>query len=653
MNPELGLLAVILALVMALIQSVVPLTGAWLDRKSWMSVARPLALLQFALVAYAFAVLTYAFVSHDFSLSYVANHSNRLLPLHFRFTAVWSSHEGSLLLAVLILTMWSAAVALFSRGLPERFAARLLSVLGFINLGSLAFLLFTSSPFERLLPAVADGHDMNPLLQDPGMIIHPPLLYVGYFGMAIPYAFAIAAMLEGRVDQKWVHWARPWTNISWAFLTVGIALGSWWAYYELGWGGWWFWDPVENASFMPWLIGVALIHSQATTSRRGAFQNWTILLSILAFCFSLLGGFLVRSGVITSVHAFASDPTRGIYLLAYLLLIGGLGLGLFAVRAKRLSNEHSFSAWSRESMLLTNNLFFCAATGMVLLGTMYPLIVEALGWGKISVGPPYFGAMFFWLMMPLIILLPLGPMLRWGRGWAQLGQQRPRLGWLALLAALPITLMMIFDFDWQSAITLLGAVWVGLLTLRLWIRRLQDQLRGQSRMTLGFQAMILAHLGVAVFLVGVALVDSRDVQRDLRMAPGDTFETERYRFEFIGVDRIQGPNYVADRGTFEVLEGASKLPKLQPEKRRYSRGGAIMTEAAIDPGLTRDLYISLGEPLGAGAWAVRVYVKPFVRWIWLGALCMAFGGLLGASDKLLARRRSSRTRNVELATENA
>ncbi len=636
MSIELGLIALIIALLFALIQSFVPLAGSYFSKSAWMAIGKPLAIGQFLLVGFAFAVLTAAFVAHDFSVSYVADHSNRLLPLHFRFTAVWSSHEGSLLLAVLILTAWTAAVGIGSRALPERFTARLLAALGLVNAGSLAFLVFTSNPFTRRLPAPIDGHDMNPLLQDPGMIVHPPLLYVGYFGMAVPYAFAIAAMLEGRVDREWVRWVRPWTNTAWAFLTIGIALGSWWAYYELGWGGWWFWDPVENASFMPWLVGIALIHSQAVTAKRGSLQSWTLLLSIMVFCLSLLGGFLVRSGVITSVHAFASDPTRGVYLLGYLLVIGGLGLLLFALRAHRLPAAQGFSSWSRESLILINNLFLCAAAAMVLLGTMYPLISEGLGLGKISVGPPYFGSMFYWLMVPIVLLMPIAPMLRWGRGWSQVNAQRPRLGRLALLGALPIGLVTLAQFAWQSAFALTAAVWIVWLSLRL----LTLRLRGGQPADAGFIGMTIAHLGIAVFLVGASMADSRAIERDLRMEPGDSFAANNYQFTFNGTERIQGPNYLSDRGSFTVSKGGSVIAELHPEKRLYSRGGAVMTEAAIDPGLTRDVYVSLGEPLNDNgqAWAVRIYIKPFVRWIWLGALLMAIGGLTAS----LAHRRKQR-----------
>ncbi len=635
MIPELGNLALIIALMLALIQSVLPLVGAHRNHPSWMSVARPAAWAQTLFIAIAYVALTSAFIRHDFSVEYVAQHSNLLLPLHFRFTAVFSSHEGSLLLAVLILCLWTSAVALFSRRLPDRFAARLIGTMGIINTGMIAFTLFTSNPFPRLLPALPDGNDMNPLLQDPGMIIHPPLLYVGYFGLAVPFAFAVAAMLEGRLDRDWVRWSRPWTNVAWAFLTVGIALGSWWAYYELGWGGWWFWDPVENASFMPWLVGVALIHSQAATEKRGSFQSWTILLAIAAFSLSLLGGFLVRSGVITSVHAFASDPSRGVYLLTFVAIITGGALTLYALRAPKLTTGEPFAPQSRETLLLINNLFMSAAAAMVLLGTITPLINDAMGWQKISVGPPYFGLMFFWLMAPVVLFVAIAPLLRWGQGWTRLGETLRSLMLPSLaVILLPALLRYAIDLPWSSAFMLAGAVWIAGYTLP---QLVQCVLRQASR---GLAGMATAHLGIAVFLVGVALVDAIGTERDVRMAPGDTFEANNYQFRFTGVGRVEGPNYIADEGTFEVSRDDQLIATLHPQKRLYSRGGNIMTEAAIDPGLTRDLYVSLGEPLDDGqAWAIRVYVKPFVRWIWFGALMMAIGGIVAATDPRYRRAR--------------
>jgi cytochrome c-type biogenesis protein CcmF len=641
MIPEIGNLAIIIALLLALLQAILPIAGAQLQKEAWIGVARPLAWGQFVFVALAFAILAIAFVSQDFSVAYVAQNSNLVLPVPYRITAVWGSHEGSVLLWAFILAAWTLAVAAFSRSLPDAFTARVLGVMGIISVGFLSFILFTSNPFRRHLPALADGQDLNPLLQDAGMIIHPPLLYIGYVGFSVAFAFAIAALLEGRVDSRWVRWSRPWTNVAWAFLTVGIALGSWWAYYELGWGGWWFWDPVENASFMPWLVGTALLHSQAVTEKRGAFKSWTILLAIAAFSLSLLGTFLVRSGVLTSVHAFASDPERGLFILGFLLIVSGGALVLFALRAPRIASGGQFTAVSRETLLLTNNLFLAVATAMVLLGTLYPLIAEAMDWGKISVGPPYFGFMFALLITPIVILLPFGPYARWRQDqWQRLG--RP----LVLIALISIVLggavhFLTGDFNLREATGIAGAIWVLAATSRY----LFDSLRHSKRRVLGVPAlsrgqlgMILAHLGVGVFIIGVTMTEVRGIEKDIRMQTGDQFKVNEYTFEFQGVVRIEGSNYIADQGRFDVYDGEKKLTVLRPEKRGYSKGGNVMTEAAIDPGLTRDLYVSLGEPLdNQGAWAIRIYLKPFIRFIWLGALMMMMGGFIGATDRRYLR----------------
>ena len=592
--------------------------------------------------------MCYAFVSQDFSVAYVAQNSNLVLPVPYRITAVWGGHEGSVLLWSVILAAWTLAVAAFSRSLPAAFTARVLGVMGVISVGFLSFILFTSNPFRRHLPALADGNDLNPLLQDAGMIIHPPLLYVGYVGFSVAFAFAIAALLEGRVDSRWVRWSRPWTNVAWSFLTIGIALGSWWAYYELGWGGWWFWDPVENASFMPWLAGTALLHSQAVTEKRGAFKSWTILLAITAFSLSLLGTFLVRSGVLTSVHAFASDPQRGLFILGFLVVVSGGALILFALRAPRIASGGQFTIVSRETLLLSNNLFLAVATAMVLLGTLYPLIADAMGWGKISVGPPYFGFMFALLITPIIILMPFGPYARWRQDQ---GQRIARPLMLIAIIAIALGAAVHFitgDFSLREAAGIAGGLWVLGATGRYMI----DSLRHSKLRVLGLPAlsrgqwgMILAHLGVGVFVIGVTMTEVRGIEKDLRMQPGDQFEVNQYTFEFHGVVRVEGPNYFADQGRFDVYDGEQKIAVLRPEKRHYSKGGNVMTEAAIDPGLTRDLYVSLGEPLDdQGAWAIRIYLKPFIRFIWLGALMMMMGGLIGATDRRYLR---------ELATTRA
>ncbi|TXH84897.1 heme lyase CcmF/NrfE family subunit [Pseudoxanthomonas mexicana] len=641
MLPELGQIALILALLVASLQALLPLAGAHRNKAAWMDVARPAAYAQLWLVVLAFIALTVAFVQQDFSVKYVADNSNSLLPMVYRYTAVWGSHEGSLLLWALVLAIWTGAVALFSRGLPDVVMARVLGVMGVVAVGFLAFLIFTSNPFIRLLPSPGEGRDLNPLLQDPGMIIHPPLLYVGYVGFVVPFAFAIAALLDGRVDARWLRWTRPWTNIAWGFLTLGIALGSWWAYYELGWGGWWFWDPVENASFMPWLVGAALIHSQAVTEKRGAFRGWTLLLAIAAFSLSLLGTFLVRSGVITSVHAFAADPSRGVFILVFLGIVIGSSLLLYAWRAPQLADDASeksyFAASSRETLLLANNLLLAAACAMVLLGTLYPLIADALDLGKISVGPPYFSLLFIVLMAPLVALVPFGPLTKWQRDKAsRLGAML--LPWLLLSIVLAVVAYFVApQGKLKAAAGILGAAWVGLGTVRfVWSR-----LRANGRFTPEMLGMTLAHTGIAVFLVGALLVEALNVQRELAVKPGQTVEVGRWGFHFQGVDETQGPNYLSDRGHVQVLRDGRPVTLLHPEKRAYASGGQVMTEAGIRPGVLGDVYVAIGEPLGDGAWALRVHIKPFVRWIWLGAALMALGGFVTAADRRFRNHRKS------------
>lgn len=636
MLPELGQILLVTALLMAVLQAVLPLWGAQRGRATWMAVARPAAFAQLALLLGAFGVLTAAFVTQDFSVRYVAENSNSLLPLAYRYSAVWGAHEGSLLLWALVLALWNGAVALWSKRLPIEVLARVLGVLGIIGIGFLAFLIFTSNPFARLLPAPLEGHDLNPLLQDPGLIIHPPMLYLGYVGFAVPFAFAIAALLDGRVDARWLRWTRPWTNVAWGFLTLGIALGSWWAYYELGWGGWWFWDPVENASFMPWLAGAALIHSQAVTEKRGSFASWTLLLAIAAFALSLLGTFLVRSGVLTSVHSFAADPSRGTFILIFLALVIGGALLLYALRAGALGNDdprRGFMPTSRETLLLANNLLLAAACAMVLLGTLYPLLADALGLGKVSVGPPYFGTLFLLLMTPLVALLPFGPLVNWQRD-----QPSRALAMLAPWAVLALLLGGIAYFmapqgALKTAAGVTAAAWVAFGTARfVWSR-----LRGNGRFNAEMVGMLLAHGGVAVFLAGALLVEALNVQREVALSPGQTLQVAGYELRFEGVDHQQGPNYSADRGHVRVLRDDREVALLHPEKRAYASGGQMMTEAGIHARINGDVYVALGEPLGNNAWAVRVHVKPFVRWIWLGALLMALGGFVTAADRRFRR----------------
>jgi len=634
--PELGQILLVTALLMAVLQTVLPLWGAHRGRATWMAVARPAAYAQLALLLGAFGVLTAVFVTQDFSVRYVAENSNSLLPLAYRYSAVWGAHEGSLLLWALVLALWCGAVALWSKRLPAEVCARVLGVLGIISIGFLAFLIFTSNPFARLIPAPLEGRDLNPLLQDPGLIIHPPMLYIGYVGFSVPFAFAIAVLLEGRVDARWLRWTRPWTNVAWGFLTIGIALGSWWAYYELGWGGWWFWDPVENASFMPWLAGAALIHSQAVTEKRGSFASWTLLLAIAAFALSLLGTFLVRSGVLTSVHSFAADPSRGTFILIFLALVIGGALLLYALRSGALTSDdprRGFLPTSRETLLLANNLLLAAACGMVLLSTLYPLLADALGLGKVSVGPPYFGTLFVVLMAPLVALLPFGPLVNWQRD-----QASRRLAMLAPWAGLAVLLGVVAYFmapqgALKTAAGLTGAAWVALGTARfVWTR-----LRGNGKFTAEMVGMLLAHGGVAVFLAGALLVEALNVQREVALAPGQSLVVGTYEVRFEGVDHQQGPNYVADRGHLRVFQHDRQLALLHPEKRLYASGGQVMTEAGIHARLNGDVYVALGESLGNNAWAVRVHIKPFVRWIWLGALLMALGGFVTAADRRFRR----------------
>ncbi|HEY0817459.1 MAG TPA: heme lyase CcmF/NrfE family subunit [Rhizobacter sp.] len=630
MTPELGHLALILALLVALVQGTLPLVGAHRGHAGWTALARPAAQTQFLLVAFAFGCLMHAFIANDFSVQYVAQHSNSKLPTAYRASAVWGGHEGSLLLWVLMLTGWSAAVSLLSRQLPDAMVARVLGVLGLVSIGFLLFMLLTSNPFDRLLPAARDGADLNPLLQDPGLIVHPPMLYMGYVGFSVAFAFAIAALLAGRLDAAWARWSRPWTNVAWVFMTLGIALGSYWAYYELGWGGWWFWDPVENASFMPWLVGTALIHSLAVTEKRGSFKNWTVLLAIAAFSLSLLGTFLVRSGVLTSVHAFATDPERGIFILAFLVLVIGGSLTLFAWRASTVSMGGAFALFSRETLLLVNNVLLVVACGSVMLGTLYPLLIDALGMGKLSVGPPYFNAVFVPIMLPLLFLIALGPLARWKHADAREMAQRLRLAAVIAVAAGIGLPFLVGEWSPLVALGLLLAVWIIASTAFQIRERLRSGWPPRS-----FWGMHLAHLGMAVFVIGVTMVKGYEVEKDVRMAMGDTVAMGGYAFRLDSVRQVQGPNYTAMRGDVALLKDGVVLRHLHPEKRNYFSSQMPMTETAIDTGLTRDLYVSLGEALDpqGSAWSVRVYYKPFVTWIWGGCLLMALGGGIAAADR--------------------
>jgi cytochrome c-type biogenesis protein CcmF len=646
MIPELGHFSLIVALFLATTLGVLPMLGAARNNSVLMGVARPLAYGQMLLIGVAFATLAQAFLANDFSVLYVAQHSNSQLPGQYRFAAIWGGHEGSLLLWAFFLSVWTAAVAAFSKHLPEEMVARVLGVMGMISVGFLLFMLFTSSPFERLLPAAADGRDLNPLLQDPGLVIHPPMLYMGYVGFSVAFAFAISALLGGKLDATWARWSRPWTTIAWVFMTFGIALGSGWAYYELGWGGWWFWDPVENASFMPWLLGTGLIHSLAVTEKRGAFKSWTVLLAIAAFSMSLLGTFLVRSGVLTSVHSFAADPKRGIFILSFLVLVIGASLLLFAWRAPKVGLGGKFDMVSRESLLLSNNVLLSVASASVFIGTLYPLFMDALGYGKLSVGAPYFEAVFVPLMVPMVFMMGLGPLARWKK--MSVPDLARRVRWafgsaLVLALLLPLVMGKFLSLEsnkWSPMIVLglLMAFWV-IATLVVSLRQRWTgqgsffaRVRAQS---LSYYGMQVAHLGVALFIIGVTLVKGYETERDLRMNVGDTVVAGGYEFRFNGVTESQGPNYVAGVGHVSVNKDGKLVTELEPEKRQYNVSGMPLTEAAITTGVFRDLYVSLGEPIpeSEGAWAVRVYIKPFIDWIWAGCLLMALGGILAISDR--------------------
>ena len=649
MIPELGHLAMILALCLACVQGTLPLIGAWRGDRQWMSLAQPAAWGQFAFLAFAFACLTYAFMVDDFSVSYVAQNSNSALPWYYKFSAVWGAHEGSLLLWAFILSAWTFAVSVFSRQLPEEMLARVLGVMGLISIGFLLFLIVTSNPFDRLLPqSPTDGRDLNPLLQDFGLVVHPPMLYMGYVGFSVAFAFAIAALLGGRLDAAWARWSRPWTLVAWAFLGIGIALGSWWAYYELGWGGWWFWDPVENASFMPWLVGTALIHSLAVTEKRGVFKSWTVLLAIAAFSLSLLGTFLVRSGVLTSVHAFATDPERGVFILVFLLVVVGGSLTLFALRAPVVKSQVGFGLWSRETLLLINNLLLVVATAMILLGTLYPLLLDALSGAKLSVGPPYFNAMFVPLMAALLLALAVGILVRWKDTplrWL-LGMLTPVLIASAVLGGLGA--LAFGDFHWAVLAVSFLAAWVVLASVRDLLDKTRHKglLNGMRSLAPSYWGTHLAHIGLVMCALGVVLTSQQSAERDLRLAPGESLELGGYQFVFEGAQHHEGPNYTSDRATIRVLDGDRQIAVLHPEKRLYTVQQMPMTEAGIDAGFTRDLYVALGEPLGDGAWAVRVHIKPFVRWIWLGGLMMAFGGMLAASDRRYRVKVKTRVREA-------
>ncbi|MBW7984974.1 heme lyase CcmF/NrfE family subunit [Enterobacillus tribolii] len=644
MIPEIGNFLLSLSLALAVLLSIYPLWGASRHDMRMMATARPLTYGMCASIALSFGCLVYAFISNDFTVAYVASNSNSQLPVYYRIAATWGAHEGSLLLWVLLLSVWTLAVALFSRAMPQDAVARVLAVMGLINIGFLLFIILTSNPFTRTLPDFPiDGRDLNPLLQDVGLIFHPPLLYMGYVGFSVAFAFSIASLMTGRLDTAWARWSRPWTLAAWVFLTLGIVLGSAWAYYELGWGGWWFWDPVENASFMPWLAGTALLHSLAVTEKRGTFKAWTVLLSITAFSLCLLGTFLVRSGVLVSVHSFASDPARGMFILAYLVIVIGGSLLLYALKGGQVRSRVQHEVFSRETFLLGNNVLLIAAMLVVLLGTLLPLVHKQLGLGSISIGEPFFNSMFTWLMAPFALLLGVGPLVRWRR-------DEPAKFWKRLVVALVVTVALSVLLPWLmqdriEAMTVIGlimALWVVILTLVELHERASHRhgfWLGLRKLSRSHWGMVLGHLGVAVTVIGIAFSQSYSIERDVRMKAGDSVSIHDYRFEFRDVHEITGPNYTGGVGIISVTRNGKPEAVLRAEKRYYTTARSMMTEAAIDGGLTRDLYAALGEELNDGAWAVRLYYKPFVRWIWYGGVFMAIGGILCILDPRYRTRR--------------
>ena len=649
MIAEVGHYSLILALGLTICLAVIPALGVYKKRVAWMQLSNSLSVGIFVFVFIAFCSLANAFLADDFSVLYVARNSNSELPVAFKLSAIWGAHEGSFLLWILVMAGWTLAVSLFSGGLTLDMKSRVLSILGALQIGFILFLLLTSNPFDRTLPIFpAEGADLNPLLQDFGLIVHPPMLYMGYVGFAVPFAFAIATLMSGRLDSAWARWSRPWTNVAWAFLTVGITLGSWWAYYELGWGGWWFWDAVENASFMPWLIGTALIHSLATSEKRGVFKSWTVLLAIFAFSFSLLGAFLVRSGVLTSVHSFAVDPERGAFILMFLVLVVGGSLTLYAFKASGIRSEAGFDGTSRETFLLTNNLLLIVATAAVLLGTIYPLIYEAAtGGDKISVGPPYFNKVFVPIVLLLFTAMAISPKTRWKSTPIPrlVNEQLLPLG-LAVGSVVILNLLFASSFEWVVVGTNIIATWIFFsLAIDWWskVANKRDKFAALFRQTPSYYGMMLGHLGIAVCLIGVAVTIYFSEEKDVRLETGQSVTLSGYEFTLVNMKQVQGPNYVADQGEVRVKQAGKTVITLYPEKRLYKASGSVMTEADIDAGLFRDLFVALGEPVGDDAWAVRVHYKPFVRWIWFGGMFIALGGFVTVLDR---RYRTARKRSA-------
>lgn len=650
MIPELGHFALILGLAFALCLSIVPLIGVAQNNQQLINSAKPLSFGLFFFVSTSICILAYSFTVDDFSVKYIASHSNSLLPYYFKISAVWGGHEGSMLFWIFALTGWTFAVSVYSKQLEKEFVARVLAIMGMIAVGFIVFTLLTSNPFERLLPNFpAEGRDLNPLLQDIGLIIHPPMLYMGYVGFSVAFAFAIAALLTGKMDAAWARWSRPWTVAAWSFLSVGIALGSWWAYYELGWGGWWFWDPVENVSFMPWLAGTALIHALAVTEQRNTFKHWTLLLAIFTFSLNLLGAFLVRSGVITSVHSFAVDPGRGMYLLILLALGVGGSLTVYALRATNVTSPSRFTFYSRENSILVAMSILVVATVTILLGTLYPLIIDAMGMGKISVGAPYFNAVFIPMMIALFIFMGVGPLIRWKK--ARKGELSKHLNAISIFSvAFGIVWPFIFggEFNVMACLGMTLGCWITLAVLKDVFNnaKQEDGSFKFSAVPLNHIGMAVAHAGIAVTVIGVTMVSTYEREINVRMAPGDTVGLSGYTIEFAGTKNVEGPNYSAIQGQINVSLDGDFITLLNPEQRTYKVQTMGMTEAGIHTTLARDIYVALGDPLGQNAWSMRLYYKPFIVWIWLGGFFMALGGFLAILSKRYRKRVAAKAKQA-------
>lgn len=638
MIAELGNYGLALALALSIFLAILPLVGAEKGNAKLMALGRPLTWAMFLALSLSFGSLFYLFAVNDFSVQYVVNNSNSTLPLQYRLSAVWGSHEGSLLLWIWLLALWAVGVATFTRKMPEEAVARVLSVMGLISIGFMVFIIFSSNPFNRTFPDFpADGRELNPMLQDVGLIFHPPLLYMGYVGFSVAFAFAIASLMTGKLDTAWARWSRPWTMAAWVFLTLGIVLGSWWAYYELGWGGWWFWDPVENASLMPWLAGTALIHSLAVTEKRSTFKAWTVLLAILAFSLCLLGTFLVRSGILVSVHAFASDPTRGLYILAYLVFVIGGSLLLYAFQGTKIKSLDNYQRYSRETLLLLNNVMLMAFLSVVFLGTILPLIHKQIGLGSVSIGAPFFNQMFLILMGPFAFILGIGPLVKWRRD--QISAIRtPVMISLVMMIALGFGLPYLVG-DRITATSVMGVMMSAIIVIlslyEMYTRATHRHsfLTGMLKLSRSHWGMVFAHLGVAMTVFGIAMSHNFSIEKDVRMREGDSVQILDYNFTFKGLKITDGANYQGGTADIEITRNGKLEATLHAEKRFYNVSKMGMTEAAIDWGFTRDLYAALGEQLDDGSWGLRLYYKPFIRWIWLGGVFMALGGLLCMLDK--------------------